>query len=76
MDVIGTHDPRLIAIAVVTLFVCIANVLLFRKRSFPPGPPGLPFIGNIFDIPKKEAWKTYVEWGKQYSKLQLSFFVA
>lgn len=59
-------DPRLVAIAVLTL---LATAFAFRKRkASPPGPPGLPFFGNMFDMPKKEAWKAYLEMGKQYGK--------
>ena len=58
-------DPRLAAIVLVML---LASVSLFRKkRPTPPGPPGLPVLGNLFDIPKKESWKVYLDWGKQYS---------
>lgn len=61
-----TLDPRLVAIAVLTL---LATAFVFRKRKpSPPGPPGLPFFGNMFDMPKKEAWKAYLEMGKQYGK--------
>ncbi|KIM58375.1 hypothetical protein SCLCIDRAFT_1096223 [Scleroderma citrinum Foug A] len=36
-----------------------------RLRSL-PGPKGLPFIGNVFDINISAPWLTYTEWGKRY----------
>ncbi|KJA13729.1 hypothetical protein HYPSUDRAFT_195562 [Hypholoma sublateritium FD-334 SS-4] len=36
-----------------------------NRRRLPPGPPGLPFVGNIFDIPKENEWKVYRTWGTQ-----------
>ncbi|KAK6971828.1 cytochrome P450 [Favolaschia claudopus] len=56
----------------------------FRKRSerpvgslegpgsrYPPGPrPSLiPLVGNLFDIPKTQQWKTFSDWGEQYGDL-------
>jgi hypothetical protein len=32
----------------------------------PPGPPGYPLIGNLFDFPDEERWLTYTQWAKQY----------
>lgn len=41
-----------------------------RKRlPPPPGPPGLPLLGNVFGVPLKEAWLTYMEWAKRFSAL-------
>lgn len=34
----------------------------------PPGPPGLPLIGNLKDIPKHPAWLTYRGWSREYGK--------
>ncbi|KAK0479597.1 cytochrome P450, partial [Armillaria novae-zelandiae] len=47
---------------------------LFRRtrRSitpFPPGPRGLPLIGNLFDMPSEKEWLTFAEWGVKYGDI-------
>lgn len=51
----------------------ILVVLLYGKVNskpipapFPPGPRGLPFLGNAVDLPKTQPWITYSNWGKIY----------
>lgn len=39
-----------------------------RSRRLPPGPKGLPFFGNIFDIPAKHEWLQYAKWCHEYSR--------
>ncbi|KAI0291060.1 cytochrome P450 [Multifurca ochricompacta] len=36
---------------------------------YPPGPPPLPVIGNLFDIPKEFSWLTYTELSKKYGNI-------
>jgi hypothetical protein len=53
-------------LALVGLFVVF---LLFFKRSslsLPPGPTGLPLVGNIFDMPSSKEWLTFAQWGEKY----------
>ena len=42
-----------------------------KKRGFPlpPGPKGLPFVGNALQMPREREYRTFTEWGKQYGKL-------
>ncbi|KAI6039896.1 cytochrome P450 [Pisolithus marmoratus] len=51
-------------------FVGLLYVWRIRTRRgglpLPPGPRGLPLIGNVFDVNIAEPWLTYEEWGKQY----------
>lgn len=45
--------------------------VLFRKsraRAVPPGPPGLPLLGNLFQI-RKDAWLTFTEWKETYGTI-------
>ncbi|KAI6003413.1 cytochrome P450 [Pisolithus marmoratus] len=55
---------------------CIAVVgswvLASRAKSklpYPPGPKGLPFIGNALDIDPHRPQITYAQWGRTYGDL-------
>ncbi|SJK97106.1 uncharacterized protein ARMOST_00356 [Armillaria ostoyae] len=63
-----------------TLFLVAVVVVrkLYSRRlnnslglPYPPGPtPSIvPFVGNIYDMPIKEEWFKFTEWGKQYGPL-------
>ncbi|KII86266.1 hypothetical protein PLICRDRAFT_93731 [Plicaturopsis crispa FD-325 SS-3] len=40
-----------------------------RRASLPPGPTGLPLVGNLFDIPTSNQWIKFAEWGKKYGDI-------
>ena len=53
------------------LTLLAAKTVLGRQRQqrLPPGPPGLPSIGNTLDLPKSgREWIAYQKWGREYSK--------
>ena len=37
-----------------------------REKSLPPGPPTLPIIGNLHQIPTQGSYLKFTEWAKQY----------
>lgn len=59
-----------------SLLPLMALVLAFehwlskRKRQiFPPGPKPLFLIGNLLDLPQRDAAMCYVEWQRQYNSM-------
>ncbi|KAF8891878.1 cytochrome P450 [Infundibulicybe gibba] len=40
-----------------------------RRPPLPPGPKGLPLLGNIRDIPSSRQWLAYTEWAKVYGEI-------
>ena len=39
-----------------------------RRGPPPPGPPGLPLLGNLLDMPDNPSWTTYIRWGEKYGE--------
>lgn len=56
------------------LLSCVVAVLVSRfatKRSrypLPPGPQGLPFLGNALQMPTSHEWLTFAAWGKAFGQ--------
>jgi hypothetical protein len=38
----------------------------------PPGPKGVPFFGNMFQIASGKSWEKYRSWGKTYGLLEFT----
>ncbi|CCM04078.1 uncharacterized protein FIBRA_06237 [Fibroporia radiculosa] len=61
------------AVLYVTICVLLSCVLVVhhrrRSHSLPPGPRQLPFLGNVFDIPRKDVAATFASWSRQYGDI-------
>jgi hypothetical protein len=70
--------PGLPLLPLITSIVLAAAVFIKRRRNWynrlrgctlPPGPPGFPIVGNLFDLPNTERpWVAYGDWSRKYGK--------
>lgn len=61
-------------IASAIAFIVFSIVKKRHQSRLPPGPKGVPFLGNIYDVPAKEQWLTYARWSKEYGERYVSVF--
>jgi hypothetical protein len=62
--------------ASITIWVALGGTIVYslfsrhtRSQSpLPPGPKGLPLIGNVLDIPSKYPWEKYMAWSKEFGE--------
>jgi hypothetical protein len=48
------------------LYALFTRIMSTRNRlPYPPGPPGLPFIG-LTKAPADPSWVTYRDWSEKY----------
>ncbi|KAF8137469.1 cytochrome P450 [Boletus edulis] len=57
---------------IIMMIYYIAKRYLRNTRPifpFPPGPPGLPWIGNVIGIDTDAPWLTYRDWARTYGDI-------
>ncbi|THU76245.1 cytochrome P450 [Dendrothele bispora CBS 962.96] len=54
-----------------TAVVCLVALYSFRKRArtYPPGPRGVPILGNLFQVNTANPWTKFREWAKIYGPI-------
>ena len=61
--------PLILFGALLTGLVYIYLNIGRREKNLPEGPPTLPILGNIHQVPKKGAHFQFTKWSKQYGEI-------
>ncbi|KAJ7228990.1 cytochrome P450 [Mycena pura] len=51
------------------LFLLKSLLSLQQVYSLPPGPKGLPIVGNVLDMPSEKEWETFSAWSDKYGDI-------
>ena len=63
-DVQAHHVALCVSLALVSLYA-LRTIKSYRTGKLPPGPKGIPFFGNLFQL-SSMPWKEFAVWKKQY----------
>ncbi|KAJ6527992.1 cytochrome P450 [Mycena vulgaris] len=64
---LAISSPIWSLIGLLTLFYASRWKRNRSKLPLPPGPKGLPLVGNLFDIPSERQWEAYLKWSKEFN---------
>lgn len=67
-NILTTISASVLAVILYALYHEFISPAARRRKRLPPGPPGVPFLGNT-DFPTVNAHKKFKEWADQYGEI-------
>ncbi|KAG0706787.1 cytochrome P450 [Suillus ampliporus] len=69
--------PELLIFSTFLLLLSISIRVRRQRRQrgglpLPPGPKGLPILGNVLDLDASAPWRSYTDWAKKYGDIVYS----
>lgn len=61
-----TLSRALIGTALVGFLIWRLSKIGMRPKDYPPGPPTLPLIGNLHQMPKKQGHLQFQKWAEEF----------
>lgn len=69
----AASTAEIVAVSFGTLLIAATVYSIFfnntNKLPYPPGPKGIPFLGNALDLPREKEWETYSDWARKYGRV-------
>ncbi|KAL4745743.1 hypothetical protein BDW72DRAFT_211058 [Aspergillus terricola var. indicus] len=59
----------ILAIAGLVAVIFRLSLIGRRPKNYPPGPPTLPLLGNIHQMPSRDAHLQFAKWAKEYGPI-------
>ncbi|KAF5343047.1 hypothetical protein D9758_011152 [Tetrapyrgos nigripes] len=57
------------SLALFILVTLVVRIFYKPKRTLPPGPKGLPVLGNVFQLPKIQQFRRFTEWKEEFGPI-------
>jgi cytochrome P450 len=58
-----------LSLAALALFILTRLFSSKQPAPLPPGPKGLPLLGNVLDMPSAHEWLTFAKWGETWGDI-------
>jgi hypothetical protein len=69
---LSDSQPTLPVVALIGIVAWVVYSYV-SDRHAPPGPPRLPFLGNLLQVPKKMQFLLFAEWSQKYGSYHSYF---
>lgn len=59
-----------LSVGAIALVLAIISYRYYAfRRKLPPGPPGIPILGNLREMPKTHPWRTHTQMHRKYGPI-------